>query len=137
LSQLVGYSLGIFGVLERAVLVLCLDVAVDIFHEEKDLEIAPVLELLLGGVDGLSCKILPYGSERIAGDHYVPLLDRQFLLQLDNYVVVHHYGSAVCAPGTEEHLVNFELVGRFADGRSHYIVHLIAGIGDAVVDPEG
>ena len=122
--------------LEGAVFVLGFHVAVHEFQEQLHFQVAPGFELSLGGLDGVVRDVARNLGEGGAGHHHVAF-GGEFLLQFDGHLVVHHHGHAVHRVGAALHLLAFESVGLGADVRGHDIVHLVAGIGDAVVDPEG
>ena len=107
----------VFGVFEVALGVLGFDVAVDELHEKGLFELDPLLELLLGGVHGEFGHHLD-GFVGLARDEQVgqPLV---------------HIGHGLGELGVLEGVDALAHVGL------HLVVHPVAGVGHAVVDPEG
>ena len=120
---------------EAAVFVLRLHVTVHEFDQQFLFQAFPNLELVLGRVHTVVGDILNDFGEGSTGNHDVSF-GGKLLLELHHNLVVHYHGHAVYGMRAALGLVPLEGVDLGAHMRCHDIVHLVAGIGDAVVDPE-
>ena len=136
LFHLGGLSLAIRGRLEGALFILGDYIAVHELHQKLYFQVLPGGKLLLGRAVGELRYIFHNLGKRGAGNHDIPA-GFQFFLQLDGHLVVHDHGHAVHGVGTAFHLVHLEGIHPGADIRGHLVVHLVAGVGNAVVEPEG